>query len=271
MRKKLLVIFLLITLITLPVFSLVIDKNQMDYNVYDRQGILSNDAKSYLNKTSYDLKKKTGGEIAIVIIPGSNGENSKTYATKIFDDLDIGEKGKDNGCLILLLNEDRQIQIEPGYGAEGFITDAKASRIYRRMAEVIQNEEAKGESGFEKGILYGYNELLKLYEEEYDISIDERDPEEFTEESDENISISDLIILMIIIYVIFRIFGSGGGGRGGRRRRRSTIFFGPYGEFGGGFGGYRGGFGGGGFRGGGGFGGFGGGGRSGGGGAGGGF
>lgn len=259
MKKKLLVIFLLITLITLPVFSLIIDKNQMDYNVYDRQGILSEDAKSYLNKTCYDLQKKTGGEIAIVIIPTSNGEDSKTYATEIFDDLDLGEKGKDNGCLLLLLNKDRQIQIEPGYGAEGFITDAKASRIYRRMGEIIQDEEAKGEVGFEKGILYAYNELLKLYEEEYDINIDERDPGEFTEESDEDISISSLIILMFIIYIIFRIFGSGGG-RGGRRRRMPTIFFGPYGGFGGG-----------GFRGGGGFGGFGGGGRSGGGGAGGGF
>ncbi|WP_071027126.1 TPM domain-containing protein [Peptoniphilus raoultii] len=259
MKKKLLVIFLLITLITLPVFSLIIDKNQMDYNVYDRQGILSEDAKSYLNKTCYDLQKKTGGEIAIVIIPTSNGEDSKTYATEIFDDLDLGEKGKDNGCLLLLLNKDRQIQIEPGYGAEGFITDAKASRIYRRMAEIIQDEEAKGEVGFEKGILYAYNELLKLYEEEYDINIDERDPGEFTEESDEDISISSLIILMFIIYIIFRIFGSGGG-RGGRKRRMPTIFFGPYGGFGGG-----------GFRGGGGFGGFGGGGRSGGGGAGGGF
>ena len=282
--KKLLATILFVFTLVFNVYAF--DKSEMSYNVYDETNTLSQESIDYLNKTTYDLKKKTGGEIAIVIVKDLEGYSLEEYGTKIFNDIKIGDKDKDNGVLMLvaLLDENnRYVRIETGYGAEGFIPDVYASRIIRAMGKVVSENE--NDRPFEKAVLEGYAQLIKLYEGEYNVDIVAREPqEEIDYSSDEGegnlftsifpiLRILRMILTLFIILLIFRNKNDGGGrGSGGRRRRRPVIFWGP-GSFGGGYGGFGGsggssggGFGGGGF-GGGGFGGFGGGGSSGGGGA----
>lgn len=273
MKKLLATIIFAITL----VFNVyAFDKGQMSYNVYDETNTLSQESIDYLNKTTYDLKKKTGGEIAVVIVSDLEDYSLEEYGTRIFSDIKIGERGKDNGVLMLvaLLDEDnRFVRIETGYGSEGFIPDAYASRIIRAMGKVVSENE--GDRPFEKAILEGYAQMIKLYEDEYGVDIVAREPQEEIDYSEGNLDYSEdildedspLVTIFQIIIVIFIIAwivkgtkggGSGGSSSGGRRDRGPVIFWGP-GSFGGG-----GGFGG---SSGGGFGGFGGGGSSGGGGA----
>lgn len=275
MKKLLATILFAITL----VFNVyAFDKGEMSYNVYDETNTLSQESIDYLNKTTYDLKKKTGGEIAVVIVNDLEGYSLEEYGTRIFNDIKIGERGKDNGVLMLvaLLDEDnRFVRIETGYGSEGFIPDAYASRIIRAMGKVVSENE--GDRPFEKAILEGYAQLIKLYEDEYGVDIVAREPQEEIDYSEGNldedsplVTIFQIIILLFILAWILKGTkggGSGGNGSGGRRKQKPVIFWGP-GSFGGGYGG-SGGFGGssGGGFGGGGFGGFGGGGSSGGGGA----
>lgn len=270
MKKLLATILFAITL----VFNVyAFDKGEMSYNVYDETNTLSQESIDYLNKTTYDLKKKTGGEIAVVIVNDLEGYSLEEYGTRIFNDIKIGERGKDNGVLMLvaLLDEDnRFVRIETGYGSEGFIPDAYASRIIRAMGKVVSENE--GDRPFEKAILEGYAQLIKLYEDEYGVDIVAREPQEeidySSDEGEGNLFISSfpilrIILILFIISLIFRNKNDGGGRGSGGRRRRPVIFWGP-GSFGGGYGGFGGS---GGFGGGGGFGGFGGGGSSGGGGA----
>lgn len=278
MKKLLATILFAITL----VFNVyAFDNGEMFYNVYDETNTLSQESIDYLNKTTYDLKKKTGGEIAVVIVKDLEDYSLEEYGTRIFNDIKIGDKDKDNGVLMLvaLLDENnRYLRIETGYGSEGFIPDAYASRIIRAMGKVVSENE--GDRPFEKAILEGYAQLIKLYEDEYGVDIVAREPqEEIDYSSDEGegnlfISILPILRIILILFIISLIFrnkndggGSGGNGSGGRRKQKPVIFWGP-GSFGGGYGG-SGGFGGssGGGFGGGGFGGFGGGGSSGGGGA----
>lgn len=269
MKKLLATILFAITL----VFNVyAFDKGEMSYNVYDETNTLSQESIDYLNKTTYDLKKKTGGEIAVVIVNDLEGYSLEEYGTRIFNDIKIGERGKDNGVLMLvaLLDEDnRFVRIETGYGSEGFIPDAYASRIIRAMGKVVSENE--GDRPFEKAILEGYAQLIKLYEDEYGVDIVAREPQEEIDYSEGNLDEdSPLVTIFQIIIILFILAwilkgtkggGSGGSSSGGRRDRGPVIFWGP-GSFGGGFGGSSGGgFGGGGF------GGFGGGGSSGGGGA----
>ena len=277
--KKLLATILFAITLVFNVYAF--DKGEMSYNVYDETNTLSQESIDYLNKTTYDLKKKTAGEIAIVIVKDLEDYSLEEYGTRIFNDIKIGDKDKDNGVLMLvaLLDEDnRFLRIETGYGSEGFIPDAYASRIIRAMGKVVSENE--GYRPFEKAILEGYAQLIKLYEDEYGVDIVAREPqEEIDYSSDEGegnlfISILPILRIILILFIISLIFrnkndggGSGGNGSGGRRKQKPVIFWGP-GSFGGGYGG-SGGFGGssGGGFGGGGFGGFGGGGSSGGGGA----
>lgn len=275
MKKLLATILFAITL----VFNVyAFDKGEMSYNVYDETNTLSQESIDYLNKTTYDLKKKTGGEIAVVIVSDLEGYSLEEYGTRIFNDIKIGDKDKDNGVLMLvaLLDENnRYVRIETGYGSEGFIPDAYSSRIIRAMGKVVS--ENKNDRPFEKAVLEGYAQLIKLYEGEYDVDIVAREPQEEIDYSEGNLDEdSPLVTIFQIIIILFILAwilkgtkggGSGGSSSGGRRDRGPVIFWGP-GSFGGGYGG-SGGFGGssGGGFGGGGFGGFGGGGSSGGGGA----
>lgn len=277
--KKLLATILFALILVLNVYAF--DKDKMSYNVYDETNTLSQETIDYLNKTTYDLKKKTGGEIGVVIVKSLEGYSLEEYATKIFNDIKIGDKDKDNGVLILLAlldKDNRQVKIETGYGAEGFVPDAYASRIIREMGRVVAENE--NDRPFEKAVLEGYAQIIKLYEGEYGVNIAAREPQEEIDYSDDNykdgdpfLAIFKLIFIIAVISMIFRNRNNGGPGGGsgpGSRRRRQgpVIFWGPgsfggFGDFGGsgGFGGSSGGFGGGGF------GGFGGGGSSGGGGA----
>ncbi|WP_277219194.1 TPM domain-containing protein [Peptoniphilus vaginalis] len=277
--KKLLATILFALILVLNVYAF--DKDKMSYNVYDETNTLSQETIDYLNKTTYDLKKKTGGEIGVVIVKSLEGYSLEEYATKIFNDIKIGDKDKDNGVLILLAlldKDNRMVKIETGYGAEGFVPDAYASRIIREMGRVVAENE--NDRPFEKAVLEGYAQIIKLYEGEYGVDIAAREPQEEIDYSDDYykdgnpfLAIFKLIFIIAVISMIFRNRNNGGPGGGsgpGSRRRRQgpVIFWGPgsfggFGDFGGsgGFGGSSGGFGGGGF------GGFGGGGSSGGGGA----
>lgn len=71
------------------------------------------------------------------------------YAVKLFEKWGIGKKGTDNGLLILVSKNDREYKIETGYGLEGTITDARASRIGRNILEPNFKREEYGNGLYE--------------------------------------------------------------------------------------------------------------------------
>lgn len=95
------------------------------------------------------LKQSSGAEIAVVTISSLGDETVETYAVKLFQEWGIGQKGKDNGLLILVATNDRQARIEVGYGLEGDITDLQAGNIIRQvMIPAFKNNDyAAGISG----------------------------------------------------------------------------------------------------------------------------
>lgn len=203
-------------------------------------------------------------EVAVVIctMPTIGDEDFRDYANRLYAAWGIGKAGKDNGVLILNVVDIRKIWIEVGYGAEGYLNDARVGDIYRE--QLVPNLR-QGDYG--KGFLEAVQALAGIIAQEYDI--------EFTGETiapragrraESGGSVGFFVIALIILFLIIRSrthsAGAWGSGPFSGGRRHSD-----WGGFGGGFGG--GGFGGG-FGGSGGFGGFGGG-MSGGGGAGGGY
>ncbi len=69
------------------------------------------------------------------------GNSLEDYAVRLFEDWKIGKKGKDNGLLILIAQEERKIRIEVGYGLEPIITDGRAGRIIREQMQAPFREE----------------------------------------------------------------------------------------------------------------------------------
>lgn len=97
--------------------------------VIDQGGVLGAEYISLIDGISRDLKNKTGAELAVVTIDDLDGTTVEDYAVKLFSRFGIGQKGKDNGLLILFARDDRKVRIEVGYGLEAVINDAKAGRL----------------------------------------------------------------------------------------------------------------------------------------------
>jgi uncharacterized protein len=102
--------------------------------VSDFASVLPLPAKDSIAYLSQSLLDKTGVPLVLVTVSDLEGADINDIATRLYEKWGIGKKGKDEGALVLLSVKDRQIRIETGYGSEGYITDAQASRIIRDVA-----------------------------------------------------------------------------------------------------------------------------------------
>lgn len=101
--------------------------------VNDYTGTLTAEQKQSLETKLSALKTQTGSEVAVVIIPDLGGDYIENYAVKLFKDWGIGRKDKDDGLLLLIALNDRQMRIEVGYGLEGVLTDLESSQIINNV------------------------------------------------------------------------------------------------------------------------------------------
>lgn len=74
---------------------------------------------------------RTGNQVALLTLPSLAGEPLEEFSHRVATAWKLGQKGTDNGVLMLVVPGERKIRIEVGYGLEGTLTDAKSSRIIR--------------------------------------------------------------------------------------------------------------------------------------------
>jgi uncharacterized protein len=101
--------------------------------VVDNAEILSADTRRRLTDTLRRHEQKTSNQVVVLSVPTIHGESVEEYAVRVFEQWKLGKKGKDNGVLVVIVPQDRRMRIEVGYGLEGVLTDAHASRIIRNL------------------------------------------------------------------------------------------------------------------------------------------
>lgn len=102
----------------------------------DFANVLTGQEENQINVLADVLKKKTQVQLAVVTMDSAlaRGYSSiEEAAVSLFSQWGIGEKGKDNGLLILVAVKDRKWRVEVGYGLEGTIPDVVASRLGRTL------------------------------------------------------------------------------------------------------------------------------------------
>ncbi len=101
--------------------------------VNDHANLFSTEEKIQLEAKLTQFEKETGNEIAVASINSLVGDTIENFAVKLFEDWKIGKKGNDNGLLLLIAKEDREMRIEVGYGLEPYITDLEASHLIQNV------------------------------------------------------------------------------------------------------------------------------------------
>ena len=235
--------------------------------VNDFAHIIDPASKSQMDRDIRALAAASGDVVVVATVPTIEPYGDiREYATKLFQNAGrgIGQKGKDNGLLVLVAVKERRVWIEVGYGLEEFITDGFAGETTR---QVMTPEFRQGRYG--QGLQAGTTRIIGRIAQGRNVQVTGVEtPRDFGARRAPQLSFWAIVAIFILILLISRM--GGGPGRGVRRWGRGgwsgwNSGVGPFGGgwSGGGFGGGGGGFGGG-------FGGFGGG-RSGGGGGGGGW
>lgn len=107
------------------------DKLILNSPVIDEARVLSADEKSHLETQIHQIYNDKLAQIAIVIVPTTGEMNIFDYAYQVAKRWELGDKEHDNGILVLVAVNDRQIQILTGYGVEGVLPDAVVNRIIR--------------------------------------------------------------------------------------------------------------------------------------------
>ena len=168
-----------------------------------------------LDRMIRSLQAATGDVVVIVTVPSFDPYGDiREYAVKLFQNhgRGIGEKGKDNGLLVLLTLKERRAWIEVGYGLEQWITDGFAGETVR---EYMSPEFREGRYG--AGLVNGTARIVGRIADGRGVTLTgfERPPEHQREAAPQ-IAFSTIVILFIVVLLISRI--SRGGPRGGIRR-----------------------------------------------------
>jgi uncharacterized protein len=205
--------------------------------VNDYANILSNTEKQQLNDALSGLESRSSNQIFIAIF-NKMPENTyiEDFTVKLFDKWKPGREQEDNGLLIVIFINDREIRIEVGYGLEDVITDAQAGAVIRNnIGPHFRGGDYYG------GLKSALDVLIPAAEGKYQIPVEQK------RQKGKDSPIAGVLIVFFIFIILSRIFGRRSTGYGSRGRY--TRYGGPF-LFGGGRGGSGGGFSGGGFSGG---------------------
>ena len=96
--------------------------------VVDDAGLLPAADREALTRSLAALEAKTNDQLVVVTLRTLQGRPIEEYGYQLGRAWGIGQKGKDNGALLIVAAADRKVRIEVGYGLEGTLTDA-ATRI----------------------------------------------------------------------------------------------------------------------------------------------
>ncbi len=129
--------------------------------VTDLTGTLSAGQIADLDARLKIFSQQRGSQIAVLIVPSARPEAIEQFSIRLAEAWKIGRAGKDDGVILVVAKDDREMRIEVGYGLEGAIPDAIAKRI---IAERITPRFRDGD--FYGGLSEGVTTIIKLIEGE---------------------------------------------------------------------------------------------------------
>jgi uncharacterized protein len=159
--------------------------------VVDQTGTLSSDTIASLTQTLKGLELRKGSQVAVLIVPTTAPETIEQYSIRVAEAWKIGRKKIDDGALLVVAKNDHKLRIEVGYGLEGSLTDATASRI---ISEVITPKFRSGD--FTGGISDGVERMISVIDGE---PLPAPEP---TQSFSEPAHLEDLLPILLFVAVI---------------------------------------------------------------------
>src|SRR5882757_735352 len=129
--------------------------------VVDQTGTLSSGDVASLNQTIRNFEARKGSQIAVLIVPTTDGEAIEQFSLRVAEAWKIGRKKIDDGAVLVIAKNDRHLRIEVGYGLEGALTDVTSKRI---IDEDITPKFKNGD--FAGGVSAGVSRIVRVIDGE---------------------------------------------------------------------------------------------------------
>jgi uncharacterized protein len=204
--------------------------------VNDTAGMLSAEARRNLESALRALHEEGGTQLAILTLPSLSGLSIEQASIRVVDQWKLGTEKQDDGILLLIAREEREMRIEVGQGLEGVVTDAYARRIIDEdMVPLFRAGDV------DSGVILGVFQIARLTDPEVDLrphlegSLHLRTAGQHRSRGQGAIPIFGLLVLLPLMVMRMGLFGSVP-----YYRRRRGYYWGG-GGFGGGGGGFSGG------------------------------
>ncbi len=181
--------------------------------ILDEAGLLNPEEENALEQKMRGYADSTSTQFAIVLVNSTNGRDPYDYAIDIGKVWGVGQKGKNNGVVILVAMQDRKLRIVTGRGIEDVLPDAVCKRIINRILKPT----------FKAGVYYqgldeATTEMMRRASGEFKNEDSGEEPQ----------GIPPVIIIFLILIIISIIKAvRNGGGKGGPGSRGGGMFFPP--------------------------------------------
>jgi uncharacterized protein len=130
--------------------------------VNDYAHMLKPDTALQLEQALRSFDQKDSTQVAVLTIDSLEGDSLEDFSIRTVDKWKVGQKGKDNGVLLLIVKNDRKIRIEVGRGLEGVLTDLAAGRIVDNVIRPLFKE-----GRFDEGITAGAAAIIQTCRGEF--------------------------------------------------------------------------------------------------------
>lgn len=142
--------------------SFALDVPSLTGRVVDLAHVLPPNTVESLTARLKAHEETTSNQVTVLVLPSLEGEPLESYSHRVATTWKLGQKGTDNGVLLLVAMKERKIRIEVGYGVEGALTDARSAQIIR--GEIVPRFRAGDAPG---GVAAGVDAILKTIEGTY--------------------------------------------------------------------------------------------------------
>ena len=233
-HRKWIFLTVLLVVSTLLWVTLVvaIDVPKLSGRVNDYANLLSSSQEKQVDQWLAKFEQQTTTQVVLLTTKSLDGNDIESYSMAVVEKWKIGQAGKDNGVLLTVAPNEKKVRIEVGYGLEGALTDAEASRIIQ--GAILP---AFKSGNFFAGIVGGLDGIMKATQGEYTAPAKKRGYESKGKQSLASTIFMAVVFLVLIstrtgrtILFYSFLFGGFGGGR-------SSGGGGGFGGGGGGFGG----------------------------------
>ena len=177
--------------------------------VSDFAHVIDAQSKAALEQYCARVEQVTGAQMALVTIPTLEGEPIEDVANTIFRAWGVGQKGKNEGIMLLLVINDRRSRLEVGYGLEPILPDGFVGSILRDMRPALRNRQ------YGDAMMAAAQTIGSTIAKSKNVSLDAQLPRRVRRSSGDSIPWPVLLGGLFLVFWLLSAMGRGGRGGGG--------------------------------------------------------